>query len=224
MRVGQGVDCLRNLSQLRLVLNEYLDTIASLVTALAAVWAAAAATTGLNVWKTQLRGNAEYETARRALRAALAVRQNVRYVRAPFIPVGEIVTAFNNAGIDPTTVKIPGDERTDHLVYQARWKPVAEAMLTLEAELLEAEVLWGKELQSAFDQLRRMASKLLFAIEHHVRRRATHPYPEPAMTEFDIEQMGILYSGQEDDQFARELDEGVNRLTSLLRPRLHRRV
>ena len=53
------------------------------LTALAAVGAVVIGGLGLSTWRRQLKGHAEYELARRVLRALYTARDNLFHVRSP---------------------------------------------------------------------------------------------------------------------------------------------
>jgi len=68
---------------------EYLDLIADAVTTVATPFAIWAALLGLRTWRHQLKGNAEYELARRYLRGVYRVRDAIRLIRAPLMWLNE---------------------------------------------------------------------------------------------------------------------------------------
>lgn len=54
-----------------------------------------------------------------------------------------------------------------------------EAVLELEAEILEAEVMWGSEMEACMKEVRRAVGDLNFALEEFL----SHPLSQPASRE-----------------------------------------
>ncbi len=203
--------------------SNWLQWLPPLFTTGAALVGAGVAVFGLKTWRHQIRGKVEYETARKVLRAVLEVRECVAGVRAAFISVGEMLEAFDEAGIDPSTVQLPGDSRTDQLVYVSRWKPLSEAITQLESEGLEAEVLWGSAIRSAFGELRRQIATLRFAVDNHLRKRSDPSQWSGPISEFDEKQVAVLNAIGNPDTFRGELDEIISKFEEILRPHLSMR-
>lgn len=198
----------------------WIDNVGSVATGGAALWAAVVASRGLTTWREQLSGRATYEVARRTLRGVLLVRDQISYARSPFILADEMLSAFRNAGIDPKTVQIPGDPRTEQLVYAARWKPLVEAMRELETETLEAEVLMGADIRKTYRELRGLVSQLGFAFEHHLRRRSNPEQWRVEEGSVDDELTRVFHSGFRPDVFGKEIEDVITKLENLLRPHL----
>ena len=132
------------------------------------------AASGLWTWKAQLRGKTEYEVARRVLRAALWVRDEISVVRTPMIFTGEMVAAFQDAGLDSEKIEVMKDSRTNQLVYSRRWKSLMKAMSDFSAELLEAEALWGSKVREPERQLRGCVAELGASIMMYFRDLSPH--------------------------------------------------
>lgn len=196
-----------------------------IVTALAAVTGAGVAVMGLSTWKAQLRGRAEYELARRILRTTYRVRDEIASVRRPLMTPGEISQALKEAGIEPK----PGPTshpRTDEAVYQKRWDRLAEALSDLRVEEREAEVLWGRDIRSAFASLHDCVSKLHFAIYRHVRdvSESSAPHQTRRLSPEDRQEVdAVIYQLSDDpekDQFTGEISEAVEEVENRVRPHL----
>jgi hypothetical protein len=120
----------------------FVKNIPDIVTALAAGIGAVVAVVGLNAWKKQLKGKTDYELARRYLRAVYKIRDAIKFVRNPFISLGEMEQALKERGSNQST---SDHKETSRAVYSVRWKKVTEAGSDLTLELREAEVSWGKD-------------------------------------------------------------------------------
>lgn len=194
-------------------------------TAGSAVVVAAAATLGLRTWQEQLRGAAEYEHARRLLRAALKVRDEIDRVRGRFIFAGEIEAAVQRSGAQLPDSHGARSRREYEIVVDSRWKRLVAATSELEAELLEAEVLFGRELQSEGRALRELVIKLGNAIEEHldVTRDSVSPLPDPP--EDAKKRKAIIWRsvGKDTaDEYKQDVLAAIGEIEAKLLPRLHR--
>jgi hypothetical protein len=148
-----------------------LDIIAAIKDVLvgaAAVTTAGVAIYGLNRWRSELRGRAEFQTARELMRATYQVRDQIRSVRAPFIAAQEFPEGYSSLG-GHSTVGLA--DAWVH-VYRNRWKPLQRALIEMETQQLEAEVLWGKAIREKSDDLLSCANELFAAIEAVVSDKA----------------------------------------------------
>jgi hypothetical protein len=202
-------------------LIEALEKAATGIAALVAAWVA---WQGLEAWRVQLHGRTEYDLARRVLRAVFKVRDQIAFVRNPFVPVAETMEAYRAAGIDPAEVDPLKDrERAAQLVYQKRWQPLAAAVSDLSVEILEAEVLWGKSSRDLETELRRLVAELSTAITLYLRDAHTQHYnPERAReaAERFEKWFAVVYGGITDDAFASRVEAVVERFEAMLRPHL----
>jgi hypothetical protein len=99
---------------------------------------------GLSTWRRQLRGNAEYDLARRVLRITYRVRDEIEAARKPMASPGEVKLALKEAG-----VTLDGVSSEESLTIQSwattarRWNRVHEAVADLRVEMREMQALWG---------------------------------------------------------------------------------
>jgi hypothetical protein len=195
------------------------------VTAGCAIVVAAAAALGLRTWREQLRGGAEYELARRLLRAALKVRDEIDVVRGRFIFAGEVEVAVKHSGSELPANPHERSQREYELVVHQRWKRLVGATSEFEAELSEAEVLWGAALQAEGQALRDIVVKLLNALEEHleVTRDRVNPLPDPP--EEAKKRKAIIWRSvgkTSEDEFRREVVAAIGQIEAKLLPKLHR--
>lgn len=192
-----------------------------LITGIAAGVAALVAAIGLSTWRTQLKGKTEYELARRTLRSVYRVRDEISRVRGPFISSGEVGVALTEAGIkDP---KAPDGDRTAGAVYAKRWRGLTEAMSELEAESLEAEVLWGEEARAVQRGLRSCVGELYAAVTQHVRYEGsgrTWANLSPASLQRIDRVLYQTSTDPEKDPFTGSVQQAVERAEAVLRPHL----
>jgi hypothetical protein len=135
------------------------------VTGSAAIAATVIAALGLKTWKRQFHGNANYDVARRLLRATYRLRETIRSLRAPFISTGKIIAARKATGQEDAS-----EDRSEAIAYQVRWQKVSDARVQSEAELLEAEALWGTAIRERGDGLVQCLGTLYASIIRWVSR------------------------------------------------------
>ena len=197
-------------------MNEVLKT-------LAAILALVIAYSGLSTWARQLRGSDEYNVTRRILRALFAIREGIWHVRSSFIRHAELDRAGQQANPVGPVEQQPRMEQT---LYENRWRLVQEPFAELETTLLEAEVLWGQAFSDEFNELRTLVHKLNLNIGYYVSG-ITSPAAMQGRADRWQEITNIaIESGTRSapDEFQRQVNQALERLESLLCPRLYRSI
>ena len=185
-----------------------INTIANCITALSTLIVALLAGYGvLWEWKKQMKGKTEYEIARRYLKTALQLRDAIKFVRNPFIPVGEMQSALKDNGLDSEEYK--NREKTNRAVYSIRWKKVMEAQTNMEAELLEAEVSWGINAVNAQKKLNGLVLEL---------RSALMLYLEESLEVKDKDM--LIYDTGDEDEFSKKVKIAIEEIEVFLKPYL----
>ncbi len=190
----------------------WLETLKDSILTISVAFGAFVAFRGLQTWRKQLKGNAEYEQARRLLRSVYAYRNAIEVVRNPFTPSSEY---------GPGRPQNPEENRNAIVkVYENRWKSITGASTELEVELIGAEVLWGSEVANLVKQLYHFRGLLYAAINAHLRdlKRPNKNSQE----ELKIEGMlpaEILYSlyDPEKDPFLRKMNALFNQIEDKLK-------
>lgn len=185
----------------------YMETLANFLTAVSAIIVGVAAIYGVREWKRQLVGKTDYEIARRYLKTALRLRDAISFVRNPFVSLGEMQSALKEHGMDSEEY---GDkQKTNLAVYSIRWKKVRDAWTDLEAEVIEAEVSWGREafnVQKSLDMcVRELLSSLNLYLEGHTERGSRQ----------------LIYEYGEKDEFRLKVEKSIKEIEDFLRPHLH---
>ncbi len=187
------------------------------VTIAATTIAAVVAILGLKAWRAQLKGKTEYDLARRLLIAVYKIRNAIYTVRQPFKPAGEIYSALKDGGYEEKDILDENrnvnirniDGRTvDKAVYVSRWKVVDEANAAFEVEYMEAEAMWGKEINDVLKDFIKCRTDLYIAIRLLIE-----------IEKRDEENMAIIsgYQNDDKDEFGKRLTAEVNNIENYLR-------
>lgn len=102
---------------------------------------------GLGEWKKQLKGNTEYDLARRTLIKTFKVRDAFQQVRNPFM-------SLKKEEVEEDL--IPAEQRE----FQKRLEKLRADWTELYVEILETEALYGVELRKIFEPLINCKSEL----------------------------------------------------------------
>ena len=188
----------------------------------AAIVGAVVAWRGLKTWKRQLKGGVEYELARRLLRCTYKYRDALSWVRHPMMLASEmpLPPEENRARMNQEEIRHYGSGAG----YQARWNGVTTARNNLQAEILEAEVLWGASARATFAPLYKLQHELFGAIYLYLRsmdpklsEQSRHSLSESLAKKRDIV---FDLSGPEPDEFVVDLNSAVNKIEEFVKPHL----
>jgi len=191
----------------------------------AAVVGATVALRGLDTWRRQLRGSVEYELARRLLRCTYRWRETIKSVRRPMVWAYEMPAPPNEDR------EAMSEEDVQHYgyatAYQNRWEKVVEARDELQTELLEAEVLWGKEINTRYNACFALEKELWVYLLTHLESR--NPRARPGMQEAkervlanQRDVLRELSSVGDEDAFSRDVSAAIARIEDFLKPRLRK--
>lgn len=202
---------------------EYIAVVKDLVLGGAAVVGSYVAIRGLKTWNRQLKGGVEYDLTRRLLSATYRWREAVRAVRRPVMWIEEM-----SLPSEEDRQKMSAEEVRHYgkgHAYQARWDKVVQAHDELQTELLEAEVLWGKQLHTKYKQAFQLQQELfacihlyLLIIDPRTPQASREAYETTLRSKESV--MYDVSTGTEEDQFTRDLSSVIAEIESLLKPRL----
>ncbi len=192
----------------------------------AAISGAVVAIKGLGTWRRQLKGQSEYELSRRILVSLFKYRDAINGVRHPAVFSYELP----HPSEDDAKSMSPGDIHYYGIskAYQNRWEKVQDQRTALYADQLEAEAIWGDELNTLF--------KTIYSLEHELFTRVRHylvlmdPKADEgrkdAIVRIDQKKRDIMYDelGEEPDEFKYELLEAIRHVENYLKPKLRHEV
>lgn len=211
-------------------MSEYaslISTLSDIAVGGAAVIGAVVAWKGLGTWRQQLKGANEYELARRILKCTYHLRDAIAAARSPVMFGGEMPKppSEESARMGAEQIRFYGTTRA----YEERWRNVQERRSALQAELLEAEALWGAKLKPLFQPLFTLQHELWVAI--HLYIQSINP-DSPAGNSHAFSKLlhekhgDVMYdlSEGEDkpDRFAKAVQLAINSIEEELRKHLTR--
>ncbi len=160
---------------------------------------------GLSTWRKQLKGTYDYELAKKTLFSVYKLRDALKYVRQPFLSVGEA----NKDDKD-----IPWEQSA----YISRWKEVREALVMLETNSLECEVVWGKGIPDARRSINPLVGQLNHAMIMYFRSLNDKKWQD------DFQKLeDTLYEKNEFDTYNEELKKKIKEFEDILKPHLGRK-
>jgi len=193
------------------LLQQLIFAVPAWIGAVVAVW-------GINTWRRQIRGDDEYQVARRLLLATYRYRDTLRSIRNPF----SFATKEDEA--EAAAISTSPTEKNWRLAqrrYDRRWAPVDVARSQLEAELLEAEVVWQESPRPAYLSLLEKEAQLFRAILEHIDSLEPSAVDEAEDRDEKRARRAILYcSPNNADQFSTELNAAIEGPENVLRKRL----
>lgn len=135
-----------------------------IVVALAAIATASVAWKGINKWRSEESGKADFDLARRLGKALFKFRDDLKDARAPLVSNSEYP-----AGIDMATATDEKKAEAYAFAFNARWQPVQSAAIDLRLISHEAEALWGAASRAAVDRVLFVAHVLRISMGAYVR-------------------------------------------------------
>lgn len=190
-----------------------------------AVYAATIARRGLNTWNRQLKGSTEYDLARRVLKCTYRLRESFATVRHPAI--------YNSEQPIPPEeyAKNMTDKQKHHYgiakAYENRWQKLIVIRNDLDAELLEAEALWGSDILTTFQPFFGLQVTLYATVNSYLTACDPDETEETrkVFQESYQKRKGVLYrtfSPDNPDDFSDEINAEIRRVESFLKPHLLR--
>ncbi|WP_144191778.1 MULTISPECIES: hypothetical protein [Shewanella] len=193
----------------------------------AAITGAIVAVKGLGTWQRQLKGQSEYELSRRILVTLFKYRDAINGVRHPAMWGHEMPNPPEDEArsMSPEQIRFYGTSKA----YQARWDKVQVERTALYADLLEAEAIWGTDLNNLFKVIFDLQHELLTRIRHYLEliNPDTHESSKEAIRKIDEKNRDIMYDllGEEPDEYKTDIINAIKSIEAYLKPKLsHEKV
>lgn len=199
---------------------EYITAFKDIFLGIAAITTSIVAVIGLKNWSRELRGKADFEIARALIRSVYKLRDEIRYARSPWTSGSEFPEGYSSLPRDRTA---QNEAEAWSYVFTNRWKNVADAAQEFEAQVLEAEALWGAEIKSKANELRSCATSLRVSMEAFVDNKAKDGEGFKSDKEFAKSVQADIWAIKEDEnQLSIKIIKAVSDIESAVRPNLKR--
>jgi len=168
---------------------------------------------GLGEWKKQLKGNTEYELARRVLIKTFKVRDAFQQVRHPFMSLKK------EEGEEDL---VPAEQRE----FQIRLDKLRTEWSELYVEILETEALYGVEQRKIFEDLISCKSELESQIWLYFWLKGAYAGPgatvddNPERVQENREKVFQQSKDPDKDKVSKKLNEAVSEIENFFRPKL----
>jgi hypothetical protein len=203
--------------------SEVISIASDVTVALASFGAVCIAWRGLDTWRRQLKGQTEYDLARRVLVSLFKFRDAIYAVRHPAMWVSESPTMPDDNKKSLTREEVLHAGRMGE--YEKRWERLNEPRSSLYADLIEAEAIWGPELKKLFDPIYGLQSELRVNLEMHLELVDPNTPQEDKDAIAEIEpkkRRRMIYDrlSTDHDDFRRQFEDAVKQIEEYLRPKL----
>jgi hypothetical protein len=202
---------------------EIIELFLNIILVGAAVTGARVAVKGLNTWRDQLKGQHEYELTRRILVALYKYRDAISELRNPVLYGHELVIPPEKNEKNMSEDKKSFFETTG--AYQARYNKVKAERVSLLADLLEAEAIWGSQVKLLCQELYKLEEELFFCIWLSLGK--VNPNTSDAdklfIRELTKNNRNIMYAPlieDKPDEFRNEMNSAIQEIERYLKPML----
>lgn len=185
--------------------------VAAIITSTVAIY-------GLQSWKRELRGKTNFDIARKLLKSAYLLRDEIRSSRSPMIFADEFPKEYPGA-----LGKVSREEKLEaySYIYQNRWKPISVALQEFDSFSLEAESIWGAEIRERCKKLRGCAHTLFTAMQTELDFISAGETSR--RDEFYENNRKELYAFKKDENpLSIKISESIKELENELRPHMQR--
>lgn len=199
---------------------QIVTAIKDIVLAVAAGITAFVAVSGIRKWRQELEGRAGFEAARSLAKATYRLRDELHSCRSPLITGNEFPPGY----FDNRNPSSDEQARATAHVYKSRWEPVKEATAEFDAQVLEAESLWGGPIREKTATLRNCVVELRVAIEAVIDDKASGGADFKSDPEFG-KKMRRIVSGtasSKDNPLSQQISTSVAAIESELKQHLGR--
>jgi hypothetical protein len=175
---------------------------------------------GLKAWKRQLRGNAEYEVSRRLLASAYRIRDGIARVREPEITREEQAAALESEGSSTEEIRESAGAPMGLITaYAVRRNALVDLRTALEADAVEANVLWPDAANVALKPLLDCVAALVGSVLEHAKY--FHPSVQPNPDE-EARLERIVVASVSDDAFKSRVDDAIRQIESFVEGHLRK--
>ena len=210
---------------------EVVSIARDIIVAVVAVIGAILGILGLGEWQRQFNAKIEHELAWRIIRVVYQLQNAIGSFRFPFMPGGEMHAAFMEA---QKKGEIHGEFDEFIAALDVRFTKLQGAVLALQGEHKEADVLWGREgntkLITELLHLVHTLSVDYSSYKNYYYKKKTRmspaglsfQNPRQEYYEKEFEKHEKTVQGMDDDDFGKKVAKAVADIEGWLRPKLIR--
>jgi len=196
-----------------------LTQIKDVIVAIAAIVTSGAAVAALFRWRAETIWRDNRELARSIVRACLRVRDGFGYVRNPLILPAEFP---DDPPVHPVQDAEDRYQQNVH-VYQNRINQLNDGMQELETAVLEAEALWGSEIEDLMRKVRRCRTDLVYLLQDYLSNiNSGHTELRDDRERWEKVQAGVHASRADDDELSEQIRSALDALLALAEKHLKR--
>nr|WP_317401626.1 hypothetical protein [Plesiomonas shigelloides] len=192
----------------------------------AAISGSVVAIKGLGTWRRQLKGQSEYELSRRILVSLFKYRDAINGVRHPIMLSYEIPHPPEDEAKSMSQKDI--DYYGISKAYKNRWEKVQEQRTALYADQLEAEAIWGGELENLFKTVYYLEHELHTCVSHYLilMNPKANARQKEAIERIAQNKRNVMHDelGEEPDGFKNDLLDAIRYIENYLKPKLRHDV
>lgn len=176
----------------------------------------------LNTWKKQIKWNIEFDTARKILNQIYKIRRWIETVRNPFIPAYEMIYKWTKDGLSEKELEIAWLREA----YNNRFELLDKTKQEILLDVLEAEVLWGKDIKNKLYDFLWVVRELELAVQDYlkIKHMSNLERQESYWKERYSEVDEIIYAKSlnsieinKDDKYALNLDSKIKDIENYLK-------
>lgn len=201
---------------------ETITTIKDIILAICAVVGACVAYRGLGTWQRQLKGQVEYDLSRRLLIGLFKYRDAINGVR------NSITFSYEMPDPPEEQAKNMNQDQIKFYrlakAYGVKWDRVIEQKTLLYADRIEAEAIWGSDLNNLFNNIFKLENELFEQIRHYleIMNPDVSAPSKVASYEYLNSKRDIKYDSSyyKTDDYKQDLITAIAEIESYLKPKL----
>lgn len=194
---------------------KWIPIFKDVVLSLAAMTTMFVAIYGLNKWREEHQGKVRFDAAKALLASIYSVRNNFEVVRSGWLDASEFPLEYSSKHPNETSTK----DRADAMwhVYKNRLEPLVEAMNSLDATLIEGEVLWGSEVKEQGRKINSSFNRLVRSVKDLIVEES-HGIDDPRDDVVKRSRQDIAAGRDSEDELSLQIRSSVKYFEELLEP------
>lgn len=201
--------------------SEIISILKDVILAGTAITAVIVAFKGLKTWEHQLKGKSEYELSRRILVTLFKYRDAINGVRHPAMYAYELSYPPEDKARNMSSEQI--NYYGTSKAYRTRSEKVQNEKISLYADLLESEAIWGIDLKNIFKGIYKLENELFSQIQNYLEliNPNTLDVRKQHIQKITNNNQDIMYDTlANDDEFRNNMTSEIKKIEKYLKPKL----